>query len=397
MPSPSSVSAPHSLITSYALSTDENYLLLPASFQSDTTYCNLDEAFTQSIVDVISGATHCSYITQADLAELSDSLELNGTAITGLGVPITQDLSGLSILRLNTNNLTAIPADQLLPILADLTELYLHENEIASVGANAFENMSSLIRLTLRDNKLSAVPANLYSNLASLERLYLYNNQISSIAVAAFADLPKLERLRLYNNSISELVLGVFDDLNVTEINLSNNELSSLPLNLLQNHKAPSNITTFNIADNPLTDPSDTENYNANGWAITDVSWQSTDNEFEYELQIGHALPGNLAVPFTVVNGTVDGATSGEVTITAGETTAGAITLVPTSNTQPYSLTSNLTKVAAFSGHIGSATLQTDSTYCGSDPNFTDSYLTAEIAGVTHCSFITKADLAGLE
>ena len=51
------------------------------------------------------------------------------------------------------------------------------------------------------------------------------------------------------------------------------------------------------------------------GWEITNASWVSDGSEFGYQLHIGHALPSELVVPFTVANGTVSGSASGSVTI----------------------------------------------------------------------------------
>ena len=59
--------------------------------------------------------------------------------------------------------------------------------------------------------------------------------------------------------------------------------------------------------------------YNANGWAITDAQWEVVDLAAHmYRLKIGHTLPDNLDVGFTVEGGTVAG--SQEVTIAKGST-----------------------------------------------------------------------------
>ena len=367
----------------------ENFLE-PDVLIGDNGICDIDENFESAILDLLPDGTLCGDVTADDLGSISG---VNGVVsfselnIAELNATVTQAFNNTSLLQfyLNKNVLSEIPPAAFAN-LADLTNLYLHENQITDVGEDAFANMSKLQRIALRDNSLTEIPANLYSNLESLQLLYLYNNKIASVAVDAFADLPMLDKLRLYNNSIAELPLGVFDGVGATEIDLSDNELSSLPLNLLQNHTNPSSIEIFNIADNPVAD--------GDGWEITDAAWQNTGKDFEYRLSIGHALPADLTVTFTVVNGTVAG--TSEVTITKGSTTSDTITVSPTLNTRPFSLISHLTEVAEFSGHIGSTTLQADSTYCGSDPDFTKAIL-GQISGVTHCSFITKADLTGLK
>ena len=82
-----------------------------------------------------------------------------------------------------------------------------------------------------------------------------------SIAANAFEDLSSLELLNLQDNTISDLSVGVFSGLTVTQIDLSNNNLTALPLNLLANHADPSSITTFAITGNPVAD--------GDGWEIT--------------------------------------------------------------------------------------------------------------------------------
>ena len=283
-----------------------------------------------------------------------------------------------------------------------------------TIGEAAFANMSSLTRLALRDNNLTEVPANLYSNLESLELLYLYNNQISSIDVAAFAELPKLTTLRLYNNNISELALGVFDGLNASEIDLSGNNLDTLPLNLLANHSDPSSITTFNIDGNPLTTDDGNPAFDVNGWEITDTSWVNVGVVNEYSLRIGHALPEDLTVSYSLLNGSLtsddnaDGDsdnTTGQVTISAGSTTStDTVSVTPhVANTPAYSLTSALTQVAALSGHIDSTSLSItnvmDDTFClagGADTTFADSIAKKIIGDGADCNYLSSSVLADI-
>ena len=247
----------------------------------DDPYCASDSTLADAAALLIVGAdTDCTDLTADNLALHTADLLLNGTSITSIDPNVTQALSSLAgVLRLNDNNLTGIPAGSFAN-LASLRELYFYGNEIVSVGANAFANMSSLERIALRDTNLTSVDANLYSNLASLERLYLHNNQVASIAPDAFTNLPSLQLLDLYNNSISELPEGIFDGLTASQIDLSDNNLTDLPLNLLANHDDPSSITLFDITGNPAAVLND-----GNGWEITDAIWQSSGLATEYSCE----------------------------------------------------------------------------------------------------------------
>ena len=332
--------------------------------------------------------SHCGFISQDALTGLAETLLLNGTNIAAIDPLVTQSLTGLDVLRLNNNALTQVPAESFAN-LVNLSELYLNQNEIATIGDAAFANMTNLTKLYLDSNSLSAIPANLYSNHTNLEVLSFSNNQIQDIAADAFTSLPKLASLHLNNNSISQLSAASFNALTATEIDLSFNNLASLPFNLLVNHADPSSITTFNLAGNAIA----TAN-SGNGWQISDAQWQSSGTEFT--LSIDHALPADLTVPFTVVNGTVDGDTSGEVTILSGDTSSNSITLLANLDATAYSLTSDLTKFSAWSGHINAATIaeQLDETYCGLDDGLELAILS--VVSVSHCAYISQSALTGL-
>ena len=97
------------------------------------------------------------------------------------------------------------------------------------------------------------------------------------------------------------------------------------------------------------------------------LQWTEGASNDEYTLNIGHALPQDLTVAFTL---TIDGTpASGSVTITAGSTSS-AIVQIP-AQTINFSLDSDLAAFNAWSGHIPasvfSGTLETD------PPNFVSS------------------------
>ena len=174
--------------------------------------------------------------------------------------------------------------------------------------------------------------------MTALEELYLDNTSISTLDEDVFSDLSALTTLRLQSNEIDTLVAGTFDNSPLTSIDLSDNSLTTLPKDLFVNHPNPENLADFNLTGNDVEALND-----GNGWQISDAQWQSSGTEFT--LNIGHALPDNLTIPFTVVNGTVDGDTSAEVTIQSGETISNPITLQVNLDATAYSLTSDLDQI----------------------------------------------------
>ena len=265
---------------------------LPAAYASaevNTTFCLGGDTTLADTVAAELGGTNCTSITKAKLAAKSGTYELNNQAITAINPLVTQALTGLDILRLDTNSLTDVPAESFAN-LANLTELFLYGNQITNVGENAFANMTNLFRIALRDNKLTEIPPYLFSNLPKLDRLHLYNNKIKIIHPQAFVNLPELRLLRLNDNNIQELHVDVFDGLTAADIDLSNNVLVSLPLNFLSNLDDPAKLESFELSGNPVASAN-----NGNGWEITDGQWlHDSGLSTSYRLSIGHPLPTDL-------------------------------------------------------------------------------------------------------
>ncbi|XP_010885687.1 keratocan [Esox lucius] len=136
--------------------------------------------------------------------------------------------------------------------------LYLQNNLIEVVSADAFRNatqirwinlnrnrvttkgleevglaaMTHLVHLYMDDNLLTSVPANLPS---SLEQLRLARNRISKIPAGVFSGLDRLTLLELQGNklqddAVTEVSLKGLS--NLIQINLAKNQLTTMPLGL---------------------------------------------------------------------------------------------------------------------------------------------------------------------
>ena len=86
---------------------------------------------------------------------------------------------------------------------------------ITSFPAMLTQSLTGITSLRLESNNLTAFPAGVYSNLTNLETLYLFDNDAPTIDEAAFANLTALKDLRLQNQVISDgngggLPTGVF-------------------------------------------------------------------------------------------------------------------------------------------------------------------------------------------
>ncbi|CAL8338534.1 unnamed protein product [Lota lota] len=136
--------------------------------------------------------------------------------------------SRIHYLYLQNNYISEVTAEA----FANATELRwvnLANNRIQRVDKEVFGKIPSLIYLYLQKNQLKEVPAELP---AGLEQLRLGRNRISKIPAGAFKNLEHLVLLDLYHNQLSDSDLGknTFKDLtHLIQLNLARNILKKMP------------------------------------------------------------------------------------------------------------------------------------------------------------------------
>ncbi|XP_047431957.1 keratocan [Mugil cephalus] len=134
------------------------------------------------------------------------------------------------------NNLIEVLSADALQNATQLRWLNLNRNKITSEGVEqgALNAMPHLVHLYMDDNLLSSVPSPLP---ATLEHLRLSRNRISKIPAGVFVGLDKLNLLDLQGNklmddAVTEVSLKGLN--NLVQINLAKNQLSNMPLGLPQ-------------------------------------------------------------------------------------------------------------------------------------------------------------------
>uniref|UniRef100_A0A3B4T910 Keratocan n=1 Tax=Seriola dumerili TaxID=41447 RepID=A0A3B4T910_SERDU len=132
------------------------------------------------------------------------------------------------------NNLIEVLSADAFRNATQLRWLNLNRNKITSEGVEegVLGTMSHLVHLYMDDNLLSSVPSSLP---ASLEHLRLSRNRISTIPTGVFIGLEKLSLLDLQGNklmddAVTEVSLKGLN--NLVQINLAKNQLASMPLGL---------------------------------------------------------------------------------------------------------------------------------------------------------------------
>uniref|UniRef100_A0A3Q3JCI4 Keratocan n=2 Tax=Monopterus albus TaxID=43700 RepID=A0A3Q3JCI4_MONAL len=136
-------------------------------------------------------------------------------------------------LYLQNNQIEVLSADALRNA-TQLRWMNLNHNKVTSEGVEEgiLNTMSHLAHLYMDDNLLSSVPSPLP---ASLEHLRLSRNRISKIPAGVFKGLNKLSLLDLQGNKlmddgVTEVSLKGLN--NLVQINLAKNQLTSMPLGL---------------------------------------------------------------------------------------------------------------------------------------------------------------------
>ncbi|XP_060930466.1 leucine-rich repeat and transmembrane domain-containing protein 2 [Limanda limanda] len=123
--------------------------------------------------------------------------------------------------------LSSLPPLHLLP--PGSRSFLLANNKLASLGASAFANLSSLEELDLSNNYLDNLPAGLFRDMSNLTRLTLHNNSLTGMEKDLFQGLGGLQRLDLSLNGLSSVPLGLLDELqSLRWLSLSGNRLHGL-------------------------------------------------------------------------------------------------------------------------------------------------------------------------
>ena len=252
-----------------------------------------------TIVALVPGVDSANDVTAAHLA-LITNLNLSDQNIAALKAGDFDGLSSLNSLALYKNTLSSLPAD-IFSGLSSLNRLDLGSNRLSGLPADIFSELSSLNWLSLSFNQLSSLPADAFSGLSSLNTLNLSYNKLSSLSADTFSGLSSLNTLNLSSNQLSSLSADIFSGLSLLNwLGLSFNQLSNLPAGIFS---GLSSLRSFYLGDNSVN------------LSIVVSLEQIEENQFKATAPTG--APFNIVLPFSITNGTVDGAAN-TVMIPAG-------------------------------------------------------------------------------
>ena len=95
---------------SYGSAPDTDTATVTAVFDPTAGICGRTEQVRTAIVGLISGVTHCADVTDAHLAAITGTLDLDSKGITALAAGDFDGLTALTSLFLYNNSLSTLPA-----------------------------------------------------------------------------------------------------------------------------------------------------------------------------------------------------------------------------------------------------------------------------------------------
>ena len=277
--------------------------------------CDRTALVRDAIVDLIPGVHTCSAVTDADLAAITATLNLNRTGISSLR---SGDFSGLGSLRsllLAGNQLTALPAD-IFSGLVGVRTLRLHGNELDSLPANVFDGLASVDILDLEYNNLTTLPSGLFAGL-NLRFLGLEGNQLRTLSAGMFDSLGGRLTLDLSHNQLAALQDSVFASLDVEWLDLANNSLQTLPAGVFS---GLTSLDSLFLENNPGADFSFT------------MTIQRVPNTHKVVVVVPEGAPFDMTTTISATGGTLPDAVS-EVTVPVGRTRSAEIAVTPLDGT----------------------------------------------------------------
>ncbi|NXW39525.1 TLR13 protein, partial [Phaetusa simplex] len=176
--------------------------------------------------------------TFAGLGRLQ-TLDLGGNNLRHLAADALRELGALRRLYLDRNRLQEVSAETFSPVQASLEVLDLRANALRYISHRLrqqppFRHLRRLYDLKLQAQRpygLRIIPQRFFQGLTSLQALFLAQNSLLAISADAFDDLGQLRYLTLADSSggMGDLPAGVFKNLTLLRsLDLENMGLRSL-------------------------------------------------------------------------------------------------------------------------------------------------------------------------
>ena len=142
--------------------------------------CERSPQLRDKLVDLVkandSNVSNCSQVTTTHLAALPGVLDLRNAGIATLRQGDFAHLGGTGNLRLQGNDLTALPAGVFEGLDDTLTRFSLFDNDLQTMAPGVFDTLTGLSHLSLDKNDIVSLPPRIFEKLTGLVHLDLRSN-----------------------------------------------------------------------------------------------------------------------------------------------------------------------------------------------------------------------------
>lgn len=142
-----------------------------------------------------------------------NSFEITTTDLMILPQNIFRNLTNLSLLYFEANNLGTLPAN-VFAHLAKLQELKFKEDTRRTLPDEIFNNHTDLVTFHLIGTNLRRLSANIFQNLTKLKTMALIQSQLTTLPENIFEHQTNLQWLFLHGNQLNDLLRKYFWSLN---------------------------------------------------------------------------------------------------------------------------------------------------------------------------------------
>lgn len=228
--------------------TQETFENLPELEDLDLSYNVLNDFQFSALDQVGTLATFLVNVSHNRISDLSPAINYDIQSEGGFEI----FHSNIKMLDFSYNNISQISKHYFDPVEISLTHLYFSHNLILNISREVFGNMPHLQCIDLSFNKLLEFEYDTFKNTKNLQVITLSNNYIAEVPKDLFRSLYHLRVVDLSHNRLRFVPDNLFKEEGLERLDLSNNQLSMLPLTSLST-AAASTLCELDLSFNGIS------------------------------------------------------------------------------------------------------------------------------------------------
>eukprot|EP00794_Sanderia_malayensis_P008875 gene8875-9825_t len=170
------------------------------------------------------------------ISKNTELMRMSGNLIAKIPDNFYLNWPNVSTLSLERNRIIVLQ-DEAFKNLKHLTEVFISENRIQSVGSRLFAGTAPNVEIAfmLGNNQIDKIADNVFQDSPSNFRVHLNSNRIRILTPGVFKSAEGVQYLGLANNNISSVQSGAFLGLHRVEtLSLEENLFSDLPIDAIR-------------------------------------------------------------------------------------------------------------------------------------------------------------------